>query len=565
MVATQSFSISRRALDVEDYIDIGRRHVSWIVGPAFFGVVVSIVVAFLLPNEYVSHATMQITPAQISDNLVQSTISTALNERIMQMQQNILSRSTLSSIINDPKLGLYKDKIKTMPLEDVIDEMKRNIDIQLVTLPGALSKRASAFNISFTYSDRVRAQQTVLFLMNKFDEENQATQKTQQDAVKGFVSDELQKARANLNEANDALTLFKQTNAGKLPDALQLNMTIEANLSAKITADSERIFRDENQLSALESRKAQAKGRLDMLAEFESQAEAAGLPGSPEAKENADLVQLNRQIDQLEFNLGNLMKQYGPRYPTVKGTKDLLDSFKAKRDSLMADQKAKADAEAAKPKEAAKKPVDIKQAQIRRDIQDELESIAVAMKSYELDKERAQAEQEEFKKQSNEVHQQLKDSTGLEAPYEDLRRNQQMAEQQYQLLLKDQHLADANSQLIQRKAGENLDVLDTATLPIQPSKPNRYMIIGAGFGLSVVLGFGMAAMQEAKDTSLKNLKDVRAYTNLPVLCSIPLLENTMLVKRKRRLAYLAWSAAVLVGAAAVSGAVVYYLTVTQKA
>ena len=80
----------------------------------------------------------------------------------------------------------------------------------------------------------------------------------------------------------------------------------------------------------------------------------------------------------------------------------------------------------------------------------------------------------------------------------------------------------------------------------------------------MILGVGMAGLQEAKDTSLKNLKDVRAYTNLPVLCSIPLLENTMLVKRKRRLTYLAWSAAVLVGAAAVSGAVIYYETFTNS-
>jgi len=82
--------------------------------------------------------------------------------------------------------------------------------------------------------------------------------------------------------------------------------------------------------------------------------------------------------------------------------------------------------------------------------------------------------------------------------------------------------------------------------------------------MSIVLGLGMAGLQEAKDTSLKNLKDVRAYTNLPVLCSIPQLENTMLVKRKRRLTYLAWTAAVVVGAAAVSGSVAYYLTVTFK-
>jgi hypothetical protein len=76
--------------------------------------------------------------------------------------------------------------------------------------------------------------------------------------------------------------------------------------------------------------------------------------------------------------------------------------------------------------------------------------------------------------------------------------------------------------------------------------------------LSFVLGLGLAGVQEAKDTSLKNLKDVRAYTNVPVLSSIPLLENTMLVRRKKRLAYLAWAAAVIVGVIAVSGALFYH-------
>jgi hypothetical protein len=98
---------------------------------------------------------------------------------------------------------------------------------------------------------------------------------------------------------------------------------------------------------------------------------------------------------------------------------------------------------------------------------------------------------------------------------------------------------------------------------VQPTKPNRYQYVGGGFAFSLILGLGLAGLQEARDTSLKNLKDVRAYTNLPVLCSIPLLENTMLVKRKRRLTYLAWSAAVLVGTAVVTASVVYYYTNTM--
>ena len=88
------------------------------------------------------------------------------------------------------------------------------------------------------------------------------------------------------------------------------------------------------------------------------------------------------------------------------------------------------------------------------------------------------------------------------------------------------------------------------------------LIVGAGAAIAFILGLALAGVQEAKDTSLKNLKDVRAYTNLPVLSSIPLLENTLLVRRKRRIAYLGWSAAIIVGMLAISASLYYHYTST---
>ena len=76
----------------------------------------------------------------------------------------------------------------------------------------------------------------------------------------------------------------------------------------------------------------------------------------------------------------------------------------------------------------------------------------------------------------------------------------------------------------------------------------------------LILGIVLAAAKEMKNTSLKNLKDVRAYTNLPVLSSIPLLENALLARRKRRLFWLAWSSAIIIGTIAMSGSMFYYFS-----
>ena len=119
-------------------------------------------------------------------------------------------------------------------------------------------------------------------------------------------------------------------------------------------------------------------------------------------------------------------------------------------------------------------------------------------------------------------------------------------------------MSETASNLEERKAGENLEILDAPSLPEQASEPNRLFIAGVGTGLGLFFGVLMAGVKEMKDTSLKNLKDVRAYTNLPVLSSIPLLENGLLVRRKRRLFWLAWSTAIIVGTIAMSGSMYYY-------
>ena len=84
------------------------------------------------------------------------------------------------------------------------------------------------------------------------------------------------------------------------------------------------------------------------------------------------------------------------------------------------------------------------------------------------------------------------------------------------------------------------------------------MVIGIGAGLGLLLGVVIAAAREMKDTSLKNLKDVRAYTQMAILGSVPLLENDFVVRRRRRMAWLGWTTACLMAAVTMAGSVVYY-------
>jgi hypothetical protein len=130
-------------------------------------------IAFMLPKVYTSRATLEIQPARISESDIAGKPNLQLNQLIQRLTEQIMSRNSLVRIINDPRLQLYPGELRDKPLEDVVEKMKRNIWIQFVTLPGALGRRASAFDIVFSYPDRFKAQGTVFALINAFEAWNQ--------------------------------------------------------------------------------------------------------------------------------------------------------------------------------------------------------------------------------------------------------------------------------------------------------------------------------------------------------------------------------------------------------
>src|SRR5579871_6563971 len=113
MQPSESFSITRRALDVEDYIDIVRRHKGWIFGPFLLCLVASVVGVYLWPDTYVSTAVVKVTPQQVPEAMVQSTHTQQMFDQINSMEQVILSRSTLTTIINN--YGLYQRERARVP------------------------------------------------------------------------------------------------------------------------------------------------------------------------------------------------------------------------------------------------------------------------------------------------------------------------------------------------------------------------------------------------------------------------------------------------------------------
>jgi polysaccharide chain length determinant protein (PEP-CTERM system associated) len=550
MVPQQGYvSVSRRPPDIEDYIDILRRYRSWIVGPTFAGLVIAVVVAFLWPDTFISTAVMRITPQQISERLVPSNISTQMAERLLSMQQQIESRTQLQELIQRPSLNLYPKERQRKPMEDVIEQMRKAIRITILDA-GAVQgqqKFASAFEISFSYSDRYKAQAVVRELVSKFSEETSNQLRQQANTTTSFLNDQLTAAKAKIDLLDAEMAKFKTANAGRLPDQLQSNLQAVNSLELQEQSVNESISRDaqdkmmlQTQLHNLEEEATFIGSNLEQTA-------------SREAVKNDRIIQLNNKILEYDTKLSAARQTYMPDHPDVRALEAQLNGLKKQRDDL-----EKEESNAAAKAGPAKKSTNPQVAQSLESLQMQEANVKAQIQARNMEMEARTKRQKELQAEIGDYRSRIDTIPVNEQKYADMLREYNLAKADYEEKSMKKSISETSSNLEERKAGENLETLDPASLPEQASEPNRLLIAGAGVGLGLFFGVFMAGVKEMKDTSLKNLKDVRAYTNLPVLSSIPLLENALLVRRKRRLFWLGWSTAVIIGTIAMSSSMYYY-------
>src|SRR5436305_4781089 len=256
-------SVSRRPPDVEDYIDMMRRYRSWIIGPTFAGLVLSTVIAFLWPDTYISTAVMRITPQQVPERLVPSAVTTQMADRLQQMQTDILSRTSLAEIIQKPSLDLYKKDRNKLPMEDIVQDM-RNRYIRITPLAdagGASRKFASAFAVSFMYTDRYKAQAVVRELVTKFTEQNVTVQRNAASLTTNFLKDELKGAKEKMDKLDEDIIHFKQANMGKLPEQAQSNAQAMQTYSLQLMNTNQQLNRAAQDKLFLESQLTQYKNQ----------------------------------------------------------------------------------------------------------------------------------------------------------------------------------------------------------------------------------------------------------------------------------------------------------------
>ncbi|HEY3840924.1 MAG TPA: hypothetical protein VGL72_30335 [Bryobacteraceae bacterium] len=134
-------------------------YVKLIFAVSVAGVVIAVGASFLGPKAYLASSVITPDPsAHASDN-------PEVSDRLMAAWQQARSRQSLSEIIQRPRLDLYRAERKHKPIEDVIEDMQR--DLRFTVSQGTDGPR---FHLSFTYPDREKAEEALAALRKRIDQ-----------------------------------------------------------------------------------------------------------------------------------------------------------------------------------------------------------------------------------------------------------------------------------------------------------------------------------------------------------------------------------------------------------
>ncbi len=466
------------------------------------------------PDQYKSETLILVIPQRVPDQYVRSTVTTRLQDRLQSISQQILSRTRLERIIQD--FNLYAELRRTEFMEDVVEEMRRNINPQIV--------KGDAFKISYVSTDPRQAMLVTERLASLYIDESLKDREVLAEGTNQFLETQLQDARQRLIEHEKKLEEYNRRHSGELPTQMTSNLQAMNGSQMQLQAIVDSLNRDRDRRLNLERMLVDLTAQMPHASPSDaaaaSDSPASNQPG-PSAPANPPLAAAKRQLQDLELRLK-------PAHPDIVRARKTVEDL---------EKKAEADAAAAELSALGRAPVAQAKGALAPNPNDPVRRIQSVREEMDtLDQQIALKETEQTRLHAVIAdYQRRVDATPTrESELTELTRDYSTIQAMYRSLLGKNEDAKISANLERRQIGEQFKVLDPARLPQQPFSPDRPKIVALGAFLGLSLGVGLVAFLEYRDTTLKTDEDVLIALALPVLALVPTMRTAEELQRLRR-------------------------------
>ena len=523
-------------MKVEDYFAIlKRRKLSMLITFSLL-LMVAILIAYLLPSIYRSEATILTERQEIPTDLVDTTVTGFVQERVKSLTQLLLTREKLWEIAN--KFDLYSESRTPENRFDITTQMKESIEVDMVDVKTSAPDNfrqglaTIAFTVAYEAEDPYKAQAVTDELALLFIDENKRLRSKHAEEVSKFLQAEGDRLNKQITELESQLAEFKQNQQTSLPEHMDLNIQLFEKTNNEIERTKERIRLLEDQINALQAELSITKPNQDIYTDTGKKvltgderlslltAEYLRLSARYSAQ-HPDLIKLRREIEALggESNVSGVTALIEKLTVLKNKLSEAKRKYSADHPDVISLQKAVAGVERG-----------LQTASITSSRSSRISSAPdnpryVALKTQldaaagNLTSERTKLSQ--LNEKSSEYEKRLFQTPVVERDYKLLARDYENARNKYDEIRNKQLEARLAIDLESSNKGQQFKIAQRAFLPSTPDRPNRLGIILLGFLIASAGAAGIATIKEYMDRTIHSAKDLVSVFRAPPLASIP--------------------------------------------
>jgi succinoglycan biosynthesis transport protein ExoP len=465
----------------------------WVAGSA-----ATIAIVASLRSIYSAEALVLVQSQKIPENFVAATVQTALEARLDELKQQVLSHQRLWDLIE--KFNLYPKLRRTRTREEVLQAMRKDISIKLEK--GWSASQPGAFRVAYeTYAPETAAE-VANRIGHFFIDENLRQRAVEAEGTSRFLDSQLAESNKNLQSQEARLKDFKEAYIGELPQQEGALLAALSQDKVELMGLQDSLARAQQNKLVLESSLAVAQDNLkrqQALARQQLAQEAAAQTetGAPAPAPTPQQTELQRAQAQLR----TLRLRYEDKHPEVQRMLREVARLEEQEKAIQAAQAVEA---AASPASA---PAKVSAAGVLRkqpipvddpSIHSLLAQIALAARETEA----LEARRQRIIQDANDIQSRLPRLPIREQQLAAITRDYDTSRKNYQSLLDKKLAADVAADMERWQKAERFVMLDPARAPEKPVRPKRVVLGAAGSFLSLLLAGGLAFLLELKKNVL---------------------------------------------------------------
>lgn len=483
-----------QTLTGKDLLRIALKRKWWIIGSLILCIILASIAWAYFPKRFKSTVIVTIDSPRVAKDYVKGL---AEEERPYEDPMNLIMQRVTMGLTDRSILTSVLATLSPFSTEETASE-DSSLQLLRQAIKVSRPKDGVGVAIGFVHRDPGTAQSVAALLVQRLQEELLKQRGSLVENTTKFISVELKRLRADLEDKEREIASYKKLHIGELPEHLETNLRQLDRLEQDKNNSRDSMNKTLQRLATLEKSIKEFSGR-EALSGLRTQGR---MLNDPRAARLHDLRQ----------KLNELMATYKESYPDIVHLKEEIRRIESEPQNQMQRLAGgpSADGEG--------------ESEIGRFQEPDNPYLRELLK----ERDEVQAEVEALKKRYESAVQQIEQVEGRiqRTPHREerlavLQRDYDNMQKSYQSLLEKKTNVKMVEHYESRNFGESYRIIEPANYPKWPEPPNQIHFALGAILIGCLLGLGLSIGAELMQAGFHKAEDAELYLGIPVIASIP--------------------------------------------